>query len=200
MNKKPNYKPQICSKCGKTSYRGLSKKLCHDCYRYYKQSLLDKIPCACNCGELIPCKDLNGKPMRYKKGHIAKGKNNPSYNNGISNDKDYIIISKPDHPNARTNGFIPQHRFIMEQHLGRYLTKTEHVHHRDGNKKNNDISNLQLMKDNSEHMKLEKTILKELISKRICLICKITNIKTRWSKHLDGYICRSCKYKRDGWS
>lgn len=39
---------------------------------------------------------------------------------------------------------IPLHRMVMAEHLGRALLPTEQVHHIDGNKLNNDISNLQL--------------------------------------------------------
>lgn len=44
-----------------------------------------------------------------------------------------------------------QHRVVMEQHIGRKLRGDEHVHHKDGNRSNNDISNLELMTI-SEHM------------------------------------------------
>jgi len=37
-----------------------------------------------------------------------------------------------------------EHRLVMEQHLGRYLLPTEIVHHRDSNRQNNDISNLEM--------------------------------------------------------
>lgn len=42
------------------------------------------------------------------------------------------------------------HRLVMEAHLGRKLERNEHVHHKDGDKTNNHISNLQLMTA-SEH-------------------------------------------------
>lgn len=44
------------------------------------------------------------------------------------------------------------HRYIMECYLGRKLTKDEIVHHKDGNKLNNNISNLELL-SRAEHIK-----------------------------------------------
>lgn len=40
---------------------------------------------------------------------------------------------------------VDEHRYIIEQHIGRKLKRNEVVHHIDGNKLNNDLSNLQLM-------------------------------------------------------
>lgn len=51
---------------------------------------------------------------------------------------------------TRTDG-VPKHRYVMEQHLGRFLKPGEVVHHIDGNKLNNDISNLMLLKDDRAH-------------------------------------------------
>jgi DNA invertase Pin-like site-specific DNA recombinase len=45
---------------------------------------------------------------------------------------------------------MDEHRYIMEQYLGRELTRDEVVHHKDGDKSNNDIENLELMRL-SEH-------------------------------------------------
>lgn len=45
---------------------------------------------------------------------------------------------------------IDEHRYVMEQHLGRQLSRDEVVHHKDGDKSNNDIENLELM-SLSEH-------------------------------------------------
>lgn len=45
------------------------------------------------------------------------------------------------------------HRAIMEEYLGRKLNRNEIVHHKDGNKHNKHIDNLQLMTQ-SEHIKL----------------------------------------------
>jgi hypothetical protein len=57
---------------------------------------------------------------------------------------------------------IREHRYIMEQFIGRKLLKNEHVHHKDGNGLNNDINNLELL-TNSEHQKKEWLFKKSLI-------------------------------------
>ena len=50
-----------------------------------------------------------------------------------------------------------EHRYIMENLLGRKLTTNEVVHHIDGNRANNDIKNLQLM-TRGEHSKLHREL------------------------------------------
>ena len=56
---------------------------------------------------------------------------------------------------------ILYHRWVMEQHLGRKLTRSEVIHHIDGDPHNNNIENLQLLTQ-SEHIKLEISQLKRL--------------------------------------
>lgn len=51
--------------------------------------------------------------------------------------------------------FIDEHRKIMEEHIGRKLTRYEVVHHINGNKNDNRIENLKLM-TLSEHTRLHR--------------------------------------------
>lgn len=65
----------------------------------------------------------------------------------------YVEIKVKGHPRQNKRGYVYEHQFVMEQHIGRLLKKGEVVHHIDGNKQNNDISNLMLL-TNEEHAKL----------------------------------------------
>ena len=56
----------------------------------------------------------------------------------------YHRLSKGKDDNGK-RVFIDEHRYVMQQFLGRKLKKNEVVHHIDGNKSNNNIENLQLM-------------------------------------------------------
>jgi hypothetical protein len=60
----------------------------------------------------------------------------------------YYCTTTPPHPHGekRKKKYIYLHRAVMEQSLGRYLDPEEQVDHKDGDKSNNDISNLVLKK------------------------------------------------------
>lgn len=57
----------------------------------------------------------------------------------------YKQIYKPKNPEARENGYAPEHRIVAAKMVGRPLRPDEIVHHKDGNKQNNRRSNLQIV-------------------------------------------------------
>ena len=80
------------------------------------------------------------------------GAKNPMWKGGRMTKNGYILIKNLEHPNADARGYIREHRFVMEQSIGRILKRHEHVHHKDGDKLNNKIFNLELV-DPAEHMR-----------------------------------------------
>ena len=48
-----------------------------------------------------------------------------------------------------------QHRLVMEEFIGRPLSKTETIHHKNGNKSDNRIENLVLCQTMKDHVKAE---------------------------------------------
>lgn len=70
----------------------------------------------------------------------------------------YVLITTRGHPRADKDGYILEHILVMEAHLGRYLIDDEIVHHKNQNRSDNRIENLQLM-TNSEHMKHHRKLM-----------------------------------------
>lgn len=93
-------------------------------------------------------------PKRSKTDLLIKNPQfNPNWRGGKRSKDGYVLIYAPNHPKATANNTVYEHQLVMEQHIGRYLKKGEVVHHIDGNRSNNDISNLLLL-TNSDHAKL----------------------------------------------
>jgi len=94
-----------------------------------------------------------GLDIRFPEGRF--GKNAARWKGGRRVSKaGYVRIYSVGHPLCSSDGYVMEHRLVMEEHLGRYLTKEEVVHHKNGNKQDNRIENLELLSTKQEHVSL----------------------------------------------
>ena len=128
---------EFCLLCNEKTKIGFSSLYCSSCY--WKK-----------------CRDENPDRREYDR---KRGRDKVRLKKGLPLDYDfgirkagmgsirkegYKVISKKNHPNARKDGIIFEHVFIMSEYLGRSLIKGESVHHKNGIRDDNRIENLEL--------------------------------------------------------
>lgn len=188
-------------------------------------------PCACGCGQaaasIVSKKDGKKKGWRkYAKGHRPPGPFHDAEFRKKAEAINYARLplgSRRVHVNSKTKsyweikvnpatpgsrgGWMLEHRYIVQNRIGRDLLRKEHVHHRDGNGLNNGLntdgeSNLELL-DQSEHMKLTSLETKHLITKCECKTCGRKHYKklakrsikiTQYKPTTERCHCSECDY------
>ena len=81
-----------------------------------------------------------------------KGKGNPRWNGGLRRNNGYWMLYKPEHPHS-WQGYVYEHRLVVEKIIGRPLDPDESVHHIDGDKLNNKPVNLIAFRNHSTHLR-----------------------------------------------
>ena len=116
----------------------------------------------------------------------------------------YKEIYMPNHPYARQNGTVFEHRINAEKKIGRFLLPTEVVHHIDEDRTNNSLDKLMVFKTNADHTRFHKTgkiqalddgtYISPVNENRIftCIQCNnMYNLTGKWSSKI--FCCQNCK-------
>lgn len=82
------------------------------------------------------------------------GKKSNNWQGGRAKAGNYIKVFAPWHMDARVDGYVLEHRLVMERTLGRSLHQAEVVHHINGNPADNRPDNLSLLDCQSTHVTL----------------------------------------------
>lgn len=141
-----NLKPNFVIEDGKIYYRLRNQRYrakwckCAKCKKVFPKVLTSiktsEVYCSKKCANLI---------NNVKNGLKKRGSNNYRWKGGRKKDgSGYVRIYMPNHPNKDAHSCVLEHRYKMEQHIGRYLEKDETVHHKNGIRDDNRIENLEL--------------------------------------------------------
>lgn len=126
----------------------------------YKRTEYHKSRCGFQKGHKI----RNTGRTRFKKGQLSPrkdkkfphltGKNAYHWKGGrIKYSRGYVYLLRTSHPFCNNVGYVREHRLVMEQMLGRYLTPKEVVHHINSIPYDNKPENLMLFTNNHAHRK-----------------------------------------------
>ena len=115
-----------CVVCGKEPLRATQTTCSNDC-KYKNQSVATK-----------------GRTLNTGRTHFKKGQEAHNFIGQQPTEKGYVILYRPEHPTANRRGYVREHRYVMEVHLGRTLTGDENIHHLNGVRHDNRIENLEL--------------------------------------------------------
>ena len=164
-----------CQVCGKPFYRApveiaRDRVLCSHACSGRQQTRSTLKPCAV-CGKEMRLKpsqshiqtcsiDCRSQRVKRPTGRVHNGRPVRLDNYG------YVLMWEPEHPNKALHGWQYEHRMVVEQRIGRYLTSSEHVDHINEMKSDNRPENLQILTPGAHSLKTSRSNWQQLAEYR----------------------------------
>lgn len=127
------------------------KKICQECQTEFTTRSSKRKFCCHHC--------YVQSRIGIKRDIDLHGSNNPNWRGGKRLDKDgYWLVHCPQHPFSTSDGYVREHRLVMERYLGQILSPNIVVHHCNGIRHDNRIENLEIMtkRDHDRHSLIER--------------------------------------------
>lgn len=142
---------------------------------------LKLLPCPVCKSPVKPVMKSNGNRVRFCSYVCGSyGKHNGNWKGGrrITQGKGrtsgYVMLWVPPEEREHKDSRIREHRYVMQKHLGRKLSYNEIVHHKNSNKADNRIKNLEVVQ-RGDHARLH--IKRSIIEKRHPFAKKLNLLK-----------------------
>ena len=125
---------------------------CRDCFNRGRGRRIGFVEIACKaCGRAFTTYDRRRKSCSRSCNNPAllvgakSGPANPAWRGGQTRSKKgYWYVLLPDHPRAMPNGYVKRADLALEAVIGRHLRKGELAHHRNRDKEDDSVGNLEL--------------------------------------------------------
>lgn len=140
--------PKVCSKDGCAAAVN-SGGLCHLHYErafrngYRSNAETTPVCAVANCSSPVRCKSYcSSHYNKWRRWGTPTPSPRPKPKHTKRDRNGYVMVKAPNSPMAMRNGYVPEHRLVMAQVIGRALSKYENVHHINGIRDDNRPENL----------------------------------------------------------
>ncbi len=111
--------------------------------------------CECGCGRQLPAPKFPSRATRFLVGHNFRLSGHRSWRGGVKRGL-YVLVRRPEHPRADSQGYVREHVLMVEAVLGKVLPDAAVVHHVNERKHDNRNDNFVLCQDESYHRLLHR--------------------------------------------